>query len=69
MGTIPEDLTRVPAPDHSSTGGLHTEEMVLNVEAPYYEIGFGALHVEDPIVVRSGGGRLLSKGSRDLVIL
>jgi Xaa-Pro dipeptidase len=45
------------------------EEMVLNVEAPYYEIGFGALHVEDPIVVRSGGGRLLSKGSRDLVIL
>jgi Xaa-Pro aminopeptidase len=45
------------------------EEMVLNVEAPYYEIGFGALHVEDPIVVGTGGGRLLSKGNRELVIL
>jgi Xaa-Pro aminopeptidase len=45
------------------------EEMVLNVEAPYYEIGFGALHVEDPIVVRSAGGQLLSKGNRELVIL
>jgi len=45
------------------------EEMVLNVEAPYYEIGFGALHVEDPIVVGVAGGRLLSKGSRDLVVL
>jgi Xaa-Pro dipeptidase len=44
-------------------------EMVLNVEAPYYEIGFGALHVEDPIVVRANGGQLLSKGQRDLVIL
>ena len=45
------------------------EEMVLNVEAPYYEVGFGALHVEDPIVVGSDGGRLLSKGSRDIGIL
>lgn len=45
------------------------EEMVLNVEAPYYEVGFGALHIEDPIVVRSDGGRLLSARSRDLVTL
>jgi Xaa-Pro aminopeptidase len=45
------------------------ENMVLNVEAPYYEIGFGALHVEDPIVVRADGGQLLSKGRRDLVTL
>jgi Xaa-Pro aminopeptidase len=45
------------------------EEMVLNVEAPYYEVGFGALHVEDPIVVRSQGGQLLTAGSRDLVLL
>jgi Xaa-Pro aminopeptidase len=45
------------------------EEMVLNVEAPYYEVGFGALHVEDPIVVRAAGGQLLTKGSRELVIL
>jgi len=45
------------------------EEMVINVEAPYYEVGFGALHVEDPIVVRARGGQLLSAGSRELVIL
>ncbi len=45
------------------------EEMVLNVEAPYYEVGFGALHVEDPIVVGANGGKLLTKGSRDLGIL
>ena len=44
-------------------------EMVLNVEAPYYEIGFGALHVEDPIVVGATGGKLLSKGSRELTVL
>ena len=45
------------------------EDMVLNVEAPYYEVGFGALHVEDPIVVRPGGGEVLTRGSRDLGIL
>jgi Xaa-Pro aminopeptidase len=45
------------------------EEMVLNVEAPYYEVGFGALHIEDPIVVRSDGGHLLSARSREFVTL
>jgi Xaa-Pro aminopeptidase len=45
------------------------EHMVLNVEAPYYEIGFGALHVEDPILVRSTGGEVLTRGSRELGIL
>src|ERR1700737_2274626 len=30
MGTVPEDLTRLGPPDLSSTGGLHTEERVLN---------------------------------------
>lgn len=42
---------------------------VLNVEAPYYEVGLGALHVEDPIVVREDGYELLTITSRDLVIL
>ena len=45
------------------------EDMVLNVEAPYYEVGFGALHVEDPIVVRSNGGQVLTRSSRELVLL
>ncbi len=43
--------------------------MVLNVEAPYYEVGFGALHVEDPIRVGEGGYELLTRTSRELVIL
>lgn len=45
------------------------EDMVLNVEAPYYELAFGALHVEDPVVVRDSGGELLTRGSRELVSL
>jgi Xaa-Pro aminopeptidase len=43
--------------------------MVLNVEAPYYEVGFGALHVEDPIRVGTSGNRILTRTSRELVIL
>lgn len=43
--------------------------MVLNLEAPYYEVGFGALHVEDPIVIHEDGYELLTITSRDLVIL
>lgn len=43
--------------------------MVLNVEAPYYEVGFGALHVEDPIRVGKDGCELLTRTSRELVIL
>jgi Xaa-Pro aminopeptidase len=58
--------TPLLAPGHET---VLQEEMVLNVEAPYYEVGFGALHVEDPIVVRTNGGHLLTAGSRDLVIL
>ncbi|MEA2567309.1 MAG: NADH-quinone oxidoreductase subunit [Actinomycetota bacterium] len=42
MGTVPEDLTRVP--DLSSTGGLHTEEMVLNV-GPQHPATHGVLRV------------------------
>jgi Xaa-Pro aminopeptidase len=43
--------------------------MVLNVEAPYYEVGFGALHVEDPIRVGTSGNQILTRTSRELVIL
>lgn len=45
------------------------EGMVLNVEAPYYEVGFGALHVEDPIRVGAGRARVLTETSRELVVL
>jgi Xaa-Pro dipeptidase len=45
------------------------EGMVLNVEAPYYEVGFGALHVEDPIRVGASGNEILTRTSRELVVL
>lgn len=45
------------------------ENMVLNIEAPYYEIGFGALHVEDPVVIGATRTEVLTRSSRDLVVL
>jgi Xaa-Pro aminopeptidase len=43
--------------------------MVLNVETPYYEYGLGALHVEDPFVVRQNGNQLLTSLCRELRII
>jgi len=45
------------------------EGMVLNVETPYYEIGTGALGVEDTFVVTQGHPEFLTSISRELVIL
>lgn len=39
------------------------EGMVLSIETPYYEFGFGALHIEDPLLVGSEGNRFLTKNS------
>ncbi|MDR7485044.1 MAG: Xaa-Pro peptidase family protein [Armatimonadota bacterium] len=44
--------------------------MVINVETPYYELGWGAIHVEDPYVVAAHGhNRWLTTMSRDLLIV
>lgn len=45
------------------------EGTVVNIETPYYEFGLGALHVEDPFVVRAGGNELLTSLSRDLFVI
>ena len=45
------------------------EGAIVNIETPYYEFGLGALHVEDPYVVRAGGNEMLTTLSRDLVVL
>jgi Xaa-Pro dipeptidase len=45
------------------------EGMVLNVETPYYELGFGGVQVEDTLVVTADGYRLLTKSDRDLFVL
>ena len=34
--------------------------MVINIEAPYYRLGFGGLHLEHTVLVRSSGPELLS---------
>ena len=43
--------------------------MVLNLETPYYELGFGSVHVEDTVLVTEDGYRLLTKSDRNLFIL
>lgn len=43
---------------------------VINIETPYYEFGLGALHVEDPYVVRKDGEHeLLTTLGREMHIL
>jgi Xaa-Pro dipeptidase len=48
---------------------LIEENSVVNIETPYYEYGLGALHVEDPFVVRTSGNELLTTLGRDLHII
>ena len=43
--------------------------MVLNIETPYYELGFGGLQVEDTLVVTEQGYELLTESSRDLRLI
>jgi Xaa-Pro aminopeptidase len=41
--------------------------MVLCIETPYYELGWGGIQVEDTIVVTDTGSRYLTKSSRELI--
>jgi Xaa-Pro dipeptidase len=43
--------------------------MVLEVETPYYEVGFGGLQVEDTALVTDRGFRLLTRTPRELRIV
>lgn len=45
------------------------ENMVINVENPYYSIGYGAAHVEDTVLVTRKGCQLLSTSSRDMRVV
>jgi len=42
------------------------EGMVVNVETPYYEVGFGGLMVEDTVLVKEDGCEFLTKMDKDL---
>jgi len=43
--------------------------MVFCIETPYYEFGFGAVHVEDPVVIREGGNEVLTEFPRRLIVI
>ncbi|MFI1964578.1 M24 family metallopeptidase [Streptomyces pathocidini] len=51
-----------------STDALQTGT-VVNIETPYYEFGFGCVHVEDPFVVGPDGNRLLTTLPRELFVI
>jgi Xaa-Pro aminopeptidase len=42
---------------------------IVNIETPYYEFGLGALHVEDPFVVRENSNEVLTTLTRDLIVV
>ena len=43
--------------------------MVIDVETPYYELGFGGLQVEDTVVVTNDGYEFLTRTSRELMLI
>lgn len=44
--------------------------MVINIETPYYELGWGAVHVEDPYLVGPDGkNQWLTTMNRDLLVV
>ena len=44
------------------------EGMVINLETPFYEVGFGAVHLEDTYVVTATGARRFARSPRDLFV-
>jgi Xaa-Pro dipeptidase len=59
------DLYDLPMLNESTATPLEVG-MVLEVETPYYEVGFGGLQVEDTIVVTAGGHSRLTRTSSEL---
>jgi Xaa-Pro aminopeptidase len=43
--------------------------MLLNVEVPFYEVGFGGIQIEDTVLVTDDGGELLSDLDRGLFVV
>jgi Xaa-Pro dipeptidase len=53
----------------AGSDGLLESGMVLNVETPYYELGFAGLQLEDTVLVTDTGPDFLSRLPRELMIL
>lgn len=45
------------------------EGMVVNIDVPYLELGWGGMQLEDTVLVTEGGYELLTKTERDLYLL
>ena len=43
--------------------------MVFEVETPYYELGFGGAFIEDTVVIREDGAKILTELDRQLTVL
>jgi Xaa-Pro aminopeptidase len=53
-----------------SQGDLVCEEnMVINVDLPYHELGFGGMHLEDMIRVSKDGCEPLTTMKTDLIVI
>ena len=59
------DMPVVRPTDHTEL----EEGMVLNIETPYYELGFGGLQIEHTIVVTERGHRYLTTPTEKLVTI
>ena len=59
------DLPSIAAQDTT----VLKEGMVVNVETPYYELGFAGLQVEDTVVVTKDGVEYLSTYDRSLQVI
>lgn len=59
------DMPLVGPADHT----LLEEGVVLNIETPYYEIGFGGLQVEETLVVTKRGYEYLTTHTEELMTL
>jgi Xaa-Pro dipeptidase len=45
------------------------EGMVFEVETPYYELGFGGTFIEDTVIIRAHGPEIVTRLSRDLIVV
>lgn len=45
------------------------EGMVINLETPYYELGWGGVQIEDTLEVTKDGCRMLDHTTRELIVL
>lgn len=65
------DFYEVPSirPAVSDAEEVRLEEgMVLNIEVPYYELGFGGMQIEDTLLVTAGGYEFITERSRELIV-